>query len=207
MYKTIFQLRLSMLLKSRSIPFKISISLSYHGIHHFWAQWNRQIQISSIFNHPRKYNIKSCWFLYGFISDWCRIQLNKLETWIFFLTVIIPWIFQKLNSNKKNFKKIWPLFICLSPAPHFFNARILARVDDNTSFLRDWWSWLSSPQDPSSCWFSNNHFTHCGNSGELWELGDGTIATQLVSYAETEISTFSNVFLIFSFVCSKLWTV
>lgn len=44
---------------------------------------------------------------------------------------------------------------------------------------------------------------HSGKRGLLRELGEGTIATHAVSYAETESSTLSNNFLILSFVSSK----
>lgn len=104
--------------------------------------------------------------------------------------------------------KIWiinlliPLFIWFSPMPHRFKARTHANVDDRASLTNKGWRW-GRPQEPSLSWLSTIHFAHSGKRGTLEEFGDGTIATQAVSYEETESSILSNIFWTLSLVPSN----
>lgn len=99
-----------------------------------------------------------------------------------------------------------PLTICLSPTPHCLRARTDANVDNRASFIN---KWLRSgrPQEPSNNWLFNNQFTHWGNRAAWGELVQGTIATQAVSYGDTESSTLSNIFLICSLLPWKSYMI
>lgn len=97
-----------------------------------------------------------------------------------------------------------PLFICASPLPHCFSASTHARVEERVSLTnKGWWFWR--PHDPLLSWFSSIQFRHLGKHGTCLEVGDGTMATQAVSYAEMEMSTCSNNLLTFLLLPSKSW--
>lgn len=96
-----------------------------------------------------------------------------------------------------------PLSICFSPIFHRFSARMHANVDKRASFVNKGCK-SGGPHEPSCSWLSNNQFTHSGKKGSFPEFGEGTIATQAVSYDETERSTLLNNFIILCLVPSKL---
>lgn len=96
-----------------------------------------------------------------------------------------------------------PLLICSRPTFQRFSARTLAKVDKIASLMNKGSRW-ERPHDPSQSWLSSNQFKHSGKKGFCEEFREGTIATQAVSYEETESSTLWNSFLILSLVPPKL---
>lgn len=115
---------------------------------------------------------------------------------------------RKINARVKEDKQ-WrttciPLSLCFSPTPQRLSARTQAKVVERASLTNMGWG-HGRPHEPSWDWFSNNQLTHSGKQGACGEFSRGTIATQAVSYEDTESSTLSNIFLILSLVASNPW--